>query len=193
VNAALPYRWVLAKCAGCGLYAAYVARASGGSSLVVATIGVGLATAALGFAHVAPARDPRSIRAGAAFVTLILAALHARTLPAGSAFQALHLGLAAAVASSSVVTLPLHRSAGRPLPSLLLAVVTALLVAVARGPSPALWAACVLAAFVAWVRPLGALGAAFRALGLHHGPVDPGLFWDAVPAAPRAEEVRRCR
>ncbi len=183
-------RWVLAKSALCGLYAAFVARALGASPMLAVTAGAGTAVLVLALASIPRLRDSDALRAACAAMTLVLAALHARTLAPATAFHALHLGLGAAVASSSVVTLTLHRSSGHALATLGLCLPIAFVVVLSGGASSDHVAVALAAALIAWVRPLGALGAALRAATLHHGPVDPGLFWDAVPAP--KEVIRPC-
>ena len=196
MNGTADRRWVLAKSALCGLYVVFVARALGASPILAVTAGVGTVAVGLALASIPRLRSPDALRAACAATTLVLAALHTRALATATAFHALHLGLAAAVASSSVVTLTLHRSSGHALATLGVCLPISFFVVLSGGASFAQVAVGFAAALFAWVRPLGALGAALRASGLHHGPVDSGLFWDAVPALvpPNAskEVVRPC-
>ena len=184
--------WLVPLLAATGL----VARTLAASPVLAVTAGVGTVALLFALASIPRLRDADALRAACAAMTLVLAALHARALAPATSFHALHLGLAAAVASSSVVTLTLHRSSGHALATLAVCLPIALFVVLSGGPSFAHVAVGLAAALFAWVRPLGALGAALQAVALHHGPVDPGLFWNAVPALapPRAskEVIRPC-
>lgn len=187
-------RWALAKGALVALYAAYVARAVGAPPILASVVGVAAMMTAVVFSFTRAARDIFRARSLFAACTLVLAAVHARALPVAMPFQALHMGLAAAVASSSLVTLTLHRSAGRAVVTMVISLATSLIVTLSSGPSTAAFVLGITAALFAWVRPLGALGAALQALGVHEASADPGLFWSAVPTPAHAkQEAGPCR
>lgn len=170
-------RWVLSKAALAALYLGYVVVQIGPSWLVLL---VALASATGVLLADGPARAI-AVRGALAAGTLVLSILHARALSDQSPWSALQLGLAAAVAASSVTTLLAVRTDGRAATSLVLTSAVGLAVLASGALTPLGVGLVALAA----LRPFGAVGVVTRRLGWHDGPPDPQLWWSPLSAEVR--------
>ncbi|MCC6622007.1 MAG: hypothetical protein IT385_12165 [Deltaproteobacteria bacterium] len=189
--------WVAARAVALVAYAAVVLGAVGAEPrAVVAVVAIGLGV----IAGVMSARGVDVLRARGALSAgaLVLAALHARLLPADAPWLGLGLALAAGVAGSAATTLLAERAArlgvgrgivtcGVTLAVGLVVVAPAVVVHGERLVAPA-----IVMLGLGALRPLSALAEVVAAAGLRRAPRDPMLWWrPLVDHPPREREVSR--